>query len=534
MRQLIKTQPILLAHLFITLICLSFFTYNLSYIDLTLMSDPWLYVTLLFEGEDPKIFGKEQVLFYYYALPIAFFAVVDLLQIPLEYRTGTWFFFIFNFGFFVFHKLLTTIQNISSVDRVSDWKLVALSLVGTFNFFTFSDVESGYALLHYFGVVFFCYAFINFLKSWTLNSLNARTAFILILASQFITTQITYYAIAILSAFILGLIFFNFEKSLKTMFVAMLSNSWFVYLILMSSNQNAAFADYFVQAEDFHFYSIYALPHLVAQLSGNWANVSGATHWGASMSSVPMSSVLLLIPFFVFLSVCYHNFDADDERVKKLSFVVALFWLATLSANMFSPVGYIIQILGDLLWPLLIFRNTNKFFTIVIVFLLIALVARGNRWQISALLFYSVFCVSVFLALGAVSPSLKVKEVPSYWQAVQEYVSKKSSPTYLLTPFTANTYYYWGAYNGYRYGLPFTPTGTVLYKTLAHPNNALIERIEKASSTDNFCEELQNLNITHIIHRSDVVASDHIDLSRYDCVQMEEEFFPIIIYQIDS
>ncbi|ADE39237.1 hypothetical protein [Candidatus Puniceispirillum marinum] len=532
MKGTFRVPAIIYGHLFITALCFGFFGYNLSYLDLSLMSDPWMYFELLLEREDTKIYGVETVLFYFHLLPIAFFLAIDVLDVPFEYRTGVWFVCLLNFGFFAFYKLFHKISSMADhPSQFSEAGIVLLSVAGVINFFTLTQMESGYANLHYFGVIFYCFAVIHFAHSLQSKSLNIFAFLWLVIGAQFITTQITYYAIGLIGAFVLGMIFIRWQDVLKTLSLTLLCNSWFVFLTLFSVFQDTSFANYFVQAEDFQFYARYSLPHLVAQLSGNWATVTGSSHFGAALDDVPFTSLLSSLIFFVFVSVCLTRAHPDDNVSRKLIMATAFFWFATMSANLFSPVAYLIHILGDMLSPVLIFRNTIKFFTLVIMFLLLTLLLRGTKTHLWLMLIYTGFCVLLLVGVGVVSPILKAEKVPPYWASVENYVNKSDDATILLTPFSFNSHFHWGAYNGYRYGVPFTPNGQVLFKTLAHPNNRIIDDLERAISQGTFCASLKEIGITHVINRSDVITDRHVELDHYDCLLLAEKFFPIFIYQ---
>lgn len=525
-----KQLMILLAFgVLVTVLMLRTVGYIAAPFDLNIVDDPLFFLNLIIKGHDDLIAYGDDVSAVYYVVPVLIYKVIGLLNVPMSHFTFAWYFWWLMVGLVGYFLLISTIlekereggEYAASIDNT-----LACSLFAVLNFFVISRLED-------------CFGFIpHLIAPWLLLSVVLVSmkrlrlgVTILFLASQLNTTQLTYNCINLLLLGAFAFYYISWRAAVVLVIASIASSFWLwgsvIYMVIAPS----AGLSFSATNEDFLFYGQYSKILEIFSLSGNWADITRATNIGDFIYGNSLARVTLLLPLVVLLWSIVKAQAAPKFYLSAIGIVA----LIAVGAHSTSPIGPVINSLGYEFFPIMIFRNTQKFVGSLVIFMAIYLALSMNARQRVLIWLYSTAMVATVLMTGIHPPTHQIKGIPEYWQEVRHHVeSVGGNGNILLSPFAAANHYDWNAYNAFRYAIPFRPPQPVLFKSLSHPNNFAIERIERKMATGSTCDALDEHDVYLVIERADIITNNHVSFDGVECITRSTGFGPVIVHEVSS
>lgn len=515
--------------LLLTALCFGMVGYVASPLDLYLIQEPLGFLELILKGHDDLIAYGEDVSAIYYVIPMLIYELIGRLDVPLTHFTFAWhlwWLIVGMCGYFFFFAMLLAKEREKGNHLASHDNVILCSLFAVLNFFVITRFED-------------CFGFIpHFVAPWLLLSVvllgmkRYRIGIaVLFLASQFNTTQLTYNCINLLFLAAFALYQISWRAALILVLTSIASAFWMwgsvIYIAIWPSD-TLSFA---ALNEDFLFYSRHSTVLEILSLSGNWADITGATRIGNVVYGRTILRLVLLLP----LAVLVWLVATSKYEQKHYLSAIGVVALIAVGAHPTSPLGPIINSLGYEFFPIMVFRNTQKFVGALVILMAIFFAVSINRRQRTLIWIYVYTMAAIVFVVGFHPPTHRIKEIPAYWYDARQHVEDvPGDGNILLTPFAAVNHYDWNAYNAFRYAIPFKPPQPVLFKSLAHPNNAVIEKIERKMAAGLLCSALQEHDIYMIIDRADVITNSHVAIEPGDCVNKSTRFGPVTVYEISG
>lgn len=503
--------------------------YIASPFNLSIVDDPFFFLSLIIKGNDDLIAYGDDVSDVYYVVPVLIYKVIGLLNVPMSHFTFVWYFCWLMLGltgyFLLISKVLEKEREGGEYEASID-NAFACSVFAVFNFFVISRFED-------------CFGFIpHLIAPWLLLSVVLISmkrvrlgVVVLLLASQFNTTQLTYNSINLLLLGAFAFHYISWRASVVLVIASIASSFWLWGSVIYMAIAPSAGLSFSATNEDFLFYGQHSTILEILSLSGNWADITRATNVGDFIYGKSLARITLLLPLVILL----WSIVKEQAAPKFYLLAIGIIALIAVGAHSTSPLGPFINTLGYEFFPIMIFRNTQKFVGSLVIFMAVYLALSMNARQRLLIWLYSTAMVATVIFVGVHPPTHQIKGIPQYWQEVHHHVESISgNGNILLLPFAPNNHYDWNAYNAFRYAIPFRPPQPVLFKSLSHPNNFAIESIERKMATGSTCDALDEHDVYLVIERADIIANNHVSFDGVECITRSTGFGQVIVHEVSS